>query len=195
MSTLPLDHPTLLGTLWPARGHSRWLRALLVALVGSAVLAATAHIKVPFWPVPMTMQTFAVLVIGMACGARLGAATVLLYLLEGALGLPVFAGGAGVAYLAGPTGGYLLGYVVAAALTGWLAERGFDRSVPRTVLAMLLGDALIMTLGVAWLSTLIGLQKAIAAGLAPFLLAEAFKIALAAVVLPGAWRLLGHRRG
>ncbi len=190
MTTARLDHPTLLGTLWPSTGETRWLRAALVVLLGSALLTATAHIKVPFWPVPMTMQTFAVLVIGMTCGARLGVATVLAYLLQGALGLPVFAGGAGLAYMTGPTGGYLLGFVLGAALTGWLAERGFDRSPARTVLAMLLGDAVILTLGVAWLATLIGLEKAIAAGLLPFLAAEAFKIALAAIILPGAWKLL-----
>ena len=88
MSTARLDHPTLLGTLWPASREARWLRAALVLLLGSALLTVTAHVKVPFWPVPMTMQTFAVLVIGMACGARLGIATVLAYLLQGALGYP-----------------------------------------------------------------------------------------------------------
>ena len=190
MTTARFDHPTLLGTLWPASGETRWLRAALVVVLGSVLLTLTAHVKVPFWPVPMTMQTFAVLVIGMACGARLGVATVLVYLMQGAMGMPVFAGGAGLAYITGPTGGYLLGFVLAAGLTGWLAERGFDRSPVRTVIAMLLGDALILTLGVAWLATLIGLQKAVAAGLVPFLAAEGFKIALAAIVLPGAWKLL-----
>ena len=193
MTTARLDHPTLLGTLWPASSETRWLRAALVIALGSLLLTLTAHVKVPFWPVPMTMQTFAVLAIGMACGARLGVATVLAYLLQGALGMPVFAGGAGLVYMTGPTGGYLLGFVLAAGLTGWLAERGFDRSPVRTVVAMLLGDALILTLGVAWLATLIGLEKAIAAGLVPFLAAEGFKIALAAVVLPGVWKLLGRQ--
>jgi len=192
--TTAAAYPTLLGTMWPVRGDTRLLRAALVVMAGSVLLAVTAHVKVPFWPVPMTMQTFAVLVIGMACGARLGAATVAVYLLEGALGLPVFAGGAGFAYLAGPTGGYLAGFVLAAALTGWLAERGFDRSVLRTMAAMLAGDVIILGLGVAWLATLIGAEKAIAAGLLPFLAAEVFKIVLAAAVLPGAWRLLGGRR-
>ena len=194
MTTAAIHHPTLLGTLWPASGNARVLRAALVVLLGSLLLTVTAKVQIPWWPVPMTMQTFAVLVLGMTCGPRLGVATVLAYLAQGAAGLPVFAGGAGLAYLAGPTGGYLLGFVLAAGLTGWLAERGFDRSPARTLAAMLAGDALILGLGVTWLSTLIGFEKALAAGLLPFLSAEAFKIALASAVLPGAWRLLGRRR-
>lgn len=193
MTTAALHHPTLLGTLWPASGGTRVLRAMLVVALGSLLMTVTAKVQIPFWPVPMTMQTFAALVLGMACGARLGMAAVLAYLVQGAAGLPVFAGGAGLAYLAGPTGGYLVGFVLAAGLTGWLASRGFDRSPLRTVIAMLAGDALILGLGVAYLSTLIGLEKAITAGLLPFLAAEAFKILLAAAVLPGAWRLVGRR--
>ena len=106
---------------------------MLLALVGTLALTVSAKTQIPFWPVPMTMQTFVVLVIGMAYGARLGVATIALYLLEGALGLPVFAGtpekGVGLAYMMGPTGGYLLGFVAGAWLCGWLAERGFDRLI------------------------------------------------------------------
>ena len=194
MTAMQSTHQTLAATLWPAEGMSKALRAILLALVGSALLTVSAKIQVPFWPVPMTMQTFAVLVIGMAYGWRLGAATVLLYLVQGAAGLPVFAGGGGAAYMAGTTGGYLAGFLVAAALVGVLAERGWDRSVGATLLAMAMGTAIIFLLGVAWLTGLIGLEKAIAGGLTPFIAGAAFKIALAAAVLPLAWRLLGRNR-
>jgi biotin transport system substrate-specific component len=139
------------------------------------------------------MQTFVVLVIGAAFGWKLGAATLLLYLAEGALGLPVFAGtparGIGIAYMAGPTGGYLVGFVAGAALCGWLAERGWDRSVRRTAVAMALGHVLILGSGWAWLAVLVGPQKAYLAGVAPFYLATVLKTALALAALPLAWRV------
>lgn len=121
---------TFADLLWPARGAAPPLRVLLLALLGSVLLTISAKIEVPFYPVPMTMQTLVVLLLGMAYGARLGAATVLLYLAEGAVGLPVFAGtperGIGIAYMMGPTGGYLAGFVLSAAITGWLTERRRD---------------------------------------------------------------------
>jgi biotin transport system substrate-specific component len=169
-------------------------RNVLLALAGTLALAISAKVQVPFWPVPMTMQTFVVLLIGAAYGWRLGAATVLFYLAQGAAGLPVFAAGGGIAYLAGPTGGFLAGFVLAAAAVGFLAERGFDRRAGTTVLAMLAGMAVIYACGVAWLATLTGLQTAVAKGMVPFLLADAVKIALAAAVLPLAWRAVGRRR-
>ena len=188
-------HPTLLNTVLPEAGM---IKHVLLALAGTALLTVSAKIQIPFWPVPMTMQTFAVLVIGMAFGPRLGAATVLLYLAEGAAGLPVFAGtpekGLGIAYMAGPTGGYLLGFAVSAFVVGTLAERGWDRGVFTTLAAMGIGTAIIFALGVGWLATLIGPEKAIEFGLVPFLAAAAFKIALAAAVLPLAWQALGSRR-
>lgn len=195
---------TLVGTLWRAEGADRVLRAVLVAVVGSALLWASAKVQIPWWPVPMTMQTFAVLVIGMACGWRLGAATVLLYLAEGAAGLPVFAKGGGFAYFAGPTGGYLVGFALAAGLVGWLAERGWDRSVVRTLAAMLAGTLVIYGGGLAWLTPFLAGAKgialtaafpaAVAAGVTPFLTAAAFKVALAAAVLPLAWKAIERRR-
>jgi biotin transport system substrate-specific component len=136
------------------------------------------------------MQTFVVLVLGMAYGWRLAGATVLLYLAQGAIGLPVFAAGGGIAYFAGPTAGYLVGFLLAAVAVGWLAEHGWDRSPLRTLAAMLIGTAIIFACGIAWLSTLIGLPQAIGAGLVPFLLGEAVKVALATAILPFAWRLL-----
>ena len=191
--------PTLADTLWPQQeGVRDVLRLVVLALAGTALLVLSAKIKVPFWPVPMTMQTFAVLVIGMAYGWRLGTATVALYLIEGAVGLPVFTGtperGIGVLYMVGPTGGFLIGFVAGAAISGWLAEQGWDRSIIRTLGAMLAGETVMFALGLGWLAHLFGVTKAIEFGLAPFVWAEIFKIALAAAVMPGAWWLLGRLR-
>jgi biotin transport system substrate-specific component len=192
---------TLMAALWPAgeRPELGALRGLVLAVIGSLLLTVSAKVQVPFWPVPMTMQTFAVVVIGLAFGWRLGAATVLLYLVEGAAGLPVFAGtperGIGMAYMVGPTGGYLIGFLVAATLCGWLAERGWDRRLVPALLAMLLGHAVIFVFGIFWLGQAIGLEKAIAVGFTPFLLGTVVKIALAAAVLWAAWLGLERRRG
>jgi len=191
-------HPTLAGAAWPQAADS-WLRMAVLAVAGTVLLTVSAKIQVPFYPVPMTMQTFAVLVIGMAYGWKLGGATLLLYLAEGAVGLPVFAGtpekGIGLAYMAGPTGGYLAGFVLAAGIAGWLGEKGWDRSIPMTVAAMVIGTAVIFVPGYAWLAALIGGEKAWAFGVLPFLWGEVFKIALAAAVLPGAWKLIAKFRG
>ncbi len=189
---------TLAATVWPARAEAgvNALRAVLLALVGSALVAISAQIHVPMYPVPMTMQPFAVIVIGAAYGARLGFATLVLYIAEGALGLPVFAGMKGGAiHLSGPTAGYIFGFALAAGAVGWLAERGWDRNILSTIVAMTIGMALIYIPGVAWLAALIGTEKAIAAGMMPFLIGDAVKIALAALVLPGAWWLIGRARG
>lgn len=190
-------HPTLAGAAWPGAAGS-WLRMAILAIAGTVLLTISAKIQVPFYPVPMTMQTFAVLVIGMAYGWKLGSATLLLYLAEGAVGLPVFAGtpekGIGLAYMAGPTGGYLVGFVLAAGIAGWLGEKGWDRSIPMTVTAMVIGTVIIFVPGYAWLAALIGGEKAWAFGVLPFLWGEVFKIALAAAVLPGAWKLIAKFR-
>lgn len=183
-------HATLADVLWSPAAGSTAVRAIVLAVIGSLLLTISAKIQVPFWPVPMTMQTFVVLVLGVAYGWRLAGATVLLYLAQGALGLPVFAGGGGLAYMAGPTGGYLAGFLLAAVAVGWLAERGWARSAPSTLAAMLIGTAIIFGCGIAWLATLIGLPQAISAGLVPFLLSEAVKIALATALVPSAWRLM-----
>ena len=187
-----IAHATLADALWSPAAGSPAVRAIVLAVIGSILLTLSAKIQVPFWPVPMTMQTFVVLVLGVAYGWRLAGATVLLYLAQGALGLPVFAAGGGPAYMAGPTGGYLVGFLLAAVTVGWLAERGWARSWTSTLAAMLIGTAIIFACGIAWLSTLIGLPKGIDAGLKPFLLSEAVKIALATALVPFAWRLL-HR--
>jgi biotin transport system substrate-specific component len=167
--------------LWPAQGASRALRAVLLALLGSALLTISAKIEVPFYPVPMTMQTLVVLLLGMAYGARLGTATVLLYLAEGAAGLPVFAGtperGIGIPYMLGPTGGYLVGFMLSAAITGWLTERRRDWLT--LVLAVTAGSIVVFIPGVLWLAHLIGFEQAIAHGLMPFLWATLVKGAIA----------------
>ena len=202
MLSLAASKDTLATTVWPVEGDSlatRIGRAVLLAVVGSLLLWATAKVQVPFYPVPMTMQTFAVLAIGMAYGWRLGAATILLYLAEGAMGLPVFAGtpekGLGLAYMAGGTGGYLFGFILAAAACGWLAERGWDRRAIPTALAMLIGNVLIYIPGLLWLGILFGWDKPILTwGLTPFLLGDVTKAALAAAVLPLTWRLIDRRR-
>lgn len=197
MKTLTPHPDTLAAALW--QGADTLPRNVALALAGSIALCVSARIQVPFYPVPMNMQTFVVLMVGMAFGWRLGAATVLLYLAEGALGLPVFAGtpekGIGLAYMAGPTGGYLLGFVFAAALTGWLAERGFDRNVMLTAVAMLLGNAVIYIPGLLWLGAVVGWdQPVLAWGLMPFLFGDATKLALAALLMPMLWKLPGARQ-
>ncbi len=174
----------------PARfGAGTLPRAILAVIAGSALLAASAHVQVPFWPVRLSMQSFVVLAIGLACGGRLGVATLLAYLAEGALGLPVFQAGAGPAYMAGPSGGYLVGFVLAAGTVGALAERGATRGWVGTVAVLLLGEALIYAPGIAWLAILFGSAKAVAVGLVPFLPAEACKLALAAATAPHLRRL------
>jgi biotin transport system substrate-specific component len=186
---------TLAARLWPVEAGNAVTRAIVLIVAGSLLLTLSAKVQVPFWPVPMTMQTFVVLLLGAAYGSTLGAATVLAYLAQGAVGLPVFAKGGGLAYMMGPTGGYLLGFLVAAWLVGKLAERGLDRRVPTALAVFLLGDLVIFAFGVSWLASLMGLEKAWAAGVVPFLPAEALKIALAMAVLPLAWRLGGRRSG
>ena len=152
------------------------------------------------------MQTFAVLGIGIAYGARLGVATLVLYLLEGLAGMPVFAGGAsGPAVFAGPTGGYLIGFVFAAGIVGKLAEDGWDRSPLRTAAAMVVGNLAIYLCGVAWLTQFLasrqtldlasGFTRALAVGLYPFLLGDGLKLLLATGLLWGAWRLVDARGG
>lgn len=183
--------PTLARAAFPQTGLTR---DLLLVLGGAALVALAAQLELPLRPVPLTLQTLAVLLVGAALGSRRGALSLLSYLAAAALGLPVLSGGAGgLARLLGPTGGYLLGFVLAAGLVGWLVQRfGSDRSVGGTALAMLAGNVLIYLPGLAWLAHVTGLhgQSLLAAGLVPFLLGDALKLGLAALLLPLAWRLL-----
>lgn len=197
--TLSQLYPSVVDTLWQAEDRStRLVRGLVLAAVGTLLLTASAKIQVPFWPVPMTMQTFVVLTIGMAYGWRLAGATLLLYMAEGAMGLPVFAGtpakGIGLAYMMGGTGGYLVGFVLAAMTTGWLAEKGWDRTMLGTALAMLIGNIIIYVPGVTYLGLLFGWDKPILEwGLTPFILGDVIKLALAAMAMPLAWKALGKK--
>lgn len=183
--------------LLPAEGSRLWVKPAALLALGIAALTVAAKIRVPFWPVPITMQTFVVMTIGAAYGLRLGTATVLGYLLLGALGLGVFTGeSAGLAYMAGSTGGYLVGFALAAAFLGWAARRGWDRSAARMAGAMLVGSALIYIPGVAWLGVLFGFDQPILNwGLYPFMIGDALKLALAAWLFPLAWRAVGDARG
>ena len=178
---------TLASSYWPRLSSSMMLQAVTV-VAGSILLAISAKVQVPFWPVPMTMQTFVVLLLGATLGPRLAGATLALYLAEGALGLPVFAKGAGLAYMAGPTGGYLAGFFLAAIVTGWLSSRGYGRSIVTTLTAFTAGEVIIFAVGAGWLATFVGLEKAIVLGVTPFLLAEVLKVGLACAVLPIAWK-------
>lgn len=168
-----------------------------VALVlgGSLLLALSARVSFYMGAVPFSAQTLVVLLLGVVLGAGRGSLAIVAYLAEGACGMPVFVGGtAGAAYLVGPTGGYLAGFVVAAALTGFLAQRGWDRSKVSTMFAMVLGLAIIHAMGVAWLSGFIGLGKALYSGSIVFLPGEVIKVALATALLPTIWQMIGAKK-
>jgi len=191
-------HPTLVSTLLspPASVTRGGLRTAALVTAGVALLALLAQVRLQLGPVPFTGQTLGVLLLGAAYGARLGAMTTGVYLLLGAIGLPLFTGGhAGVAYLLGPTGGYLLGFVAAAALLGALAERGWDRSLLGAAAGMLIASVVIYACGLVWLHAVVGGSwwKAVQLGILPFLLGDAVKLGLATGLLPAAWRLVGRR--
>jgi len=179
------------------KGSSQF-RTLFLVLAGSLLLTVSAKVQVPFYPVPMTLQTLVVLLIGVAFGWRMGFATVLAYLAQGAMGLPVFAGtpekGLGLLYMTGPTGGYLVGFALAAATTGWLAERGFDRTAIGTAIAMVAGNVVIYACGLVWLSNFVGMEKAVTFGMGPFVFGDLVKIALATVTLPMIWKFLNRHQ-
>jgi biotin transport system substrate-specific component len=178
----------------PAVAKRALIYDAVLALTGSLIIALASQLAVylPFSPVPVTGQTLAVLMLGAVLGSRRGLISVLAYLAEGAMGLPVFAGGAaGIARILGPTGGYLLGFALAAFVTGWLAERGWDRQIIFTLLAMILGNIVIYVVGLGWLSIYVGMKNAVPMGLYPFIAGDLLKIALATLALPSSWKLLG----
>lgn len=187
----------------PTEGTALWLKRAVLVLLGIAALGIAAKIRVPFWPVPLTMQTFVVLTVGAAYGMRLGVVTMLGYLLVGALGFDVFTSSSaeshGLAYMMGGTGGYLAGFVLAAAILGWLARQGWDRSIVKMAAALLIGNAIIYVPGILWLGHLYAETKGWATvldwGLWPFLAGDALKLALAALLLPVAWSAVGKARG
>ncbi|MCF6315953.1 MAG: biotin transporter BioY [Marinosulfonomonas sp.] len=182
------------------RGTALRVKQAALVVAGIAALAVSAKIMVPMLPVPMSMGTFAVLTIGAAYGARLGLVTIFGYMLVGMLGFDVFATSTadlnGLEYMMGSTGGYLVGFVLATLALGLLAARGWDRSPVKMVGAMLIGNALIYVPGLLWLGALYGFDEPILAwGLTPFLVGDAVKLALAAVLLPALWKMVGRARG
>lgn len=188
------SHPkVLVDTVWSADGLARELTLLIG---GSLAIAAAAQLRIalPFTPVPVTGQTFAVLLIGALFGARRGAATVMTYLSLGLMGLPVFAAAPpGPGAILSPTAGYLAGFVAAAWVTGALSERGWDRRPWSTALAMGIGSCVIFAFGVLWLSRFVGWDQVLQTGFLPFIPGDLLKIGLATAILPAGWKLIGRR--
>jgi biotin transport system substrate-specific component len=191
-------HFPLAALLWPHRadGSSGPLRSVMLVALGTALLTLSAKVSLPLPYVPMTLQTLVVLLIGAAYGWRLGGLTLLTYLVVGAIGLPVFAGPVGgLAPLTGPTAGYLFGFVAAAVVTGWLSERGWDRSMILLFVAMALGHLLILGAGFGWLAfgKKLGVEKAWFVGVAPFVAGALIKNALGAALVPAIRRIFDPR--
>ncbi|MFC1738503.1 biotin transporter BioY [Planctomycetota bacterium] len=192
---------TMVDVLLPETRRRTFAYNCFLILGGAFLIALCAHIKIPLFPVPVTGQTFAILMIAALFGARRGCLSVCAYLAAGAAGLPVFAASpSGIPAFAGPTGGYLVGFVFAAYLVGTLAERGWDRKAGTTVLAMVLGNVVIYAFGLFWLWCLfaagrvsLGGKSLLAAGVYPFVIGDVLKILLAAGILPGGWKLLEGR--
>ena len=200
MAITTSNDKVLADLIGAGEGTALRVKQAVLVVLGIAALAVAAKIKVPMWPVPVTMGTFAVLTLGAAYGPRLGLATILGYMGVGALGFDVFAGSsadaAGLTYMMGGTGGYLLGYVLATVALGMAARRGLDRSLGGMALALLVGNALIYVPGLLWLGQLYGWDQPILAwGLTPFLIGDALKLVLAALLVPGLWALVGRARG
>jgi biotin transport system substrate-specific component len=176
---------------------------LALVLSGVAITALAAQISVPMWPVPFTGQTFAVLLVGTTLGAARGMISMTLYVLLGSLGLPIFtAGKSGLAYITGPTGGYLIGFVLAAVATGWLAQRQWDRKVVGAFISFLVGTAIIYAVGLPWLSVSLGqlglphdASATLQAGLYPFIPGDILKALVAGALLPLAWRFTKKDKG
>ena len=188
-----LANVTVADVFRPCGKKLAWLYDATLIIGGSFLIGLCAQLAIPLWPVPITAQTFAVLLTGALLGSRRGSLCVLAYVLEGLAGLPVFAlGRSGFAVLLSPTGGYLVGFVAAAYVTGLLAEKGWDRRVGTTILAMVFGNAVIHAFGLAWLCCLMGVNRTVlTVGLYPFIVGDILKIVLAAVTLPAGWKLLG----
>ncbi|MBN9244829.1 MAG: biotin transporter BioY [Mesorhizobium sp.] len=193
MATATIMRP-LASLALPQNRAARLAMQFGLALGGTLLLTLSAKTKVVLGPVDMNLQTLAVLLIASAFGLRLGVATLLLYLAEGAMGLPVFQStpekGIGIAYMLGTTGGYLAGFAVMAVIAGWAADRGFDRNPFKLFGAFLLAEVIMMVMGFAWLSGLIGAEKAWLFGVAPFIVPDLVKVALASAVVPAVWSLV-----
>ena len=199
---LTMTDRVLSETFWQAEGRALWAKRAVLVVLGILALAVAAKIKMPIPPSPVAvgMGTFAVLAIAAAYGPRLGLTTILGYMIIGALGFDVFQSSTaelnGWTYMTGSTGGYLFGFVFATLALGYAARLGWDRSPVKMAAAMVLGNLLIYIPGVAWLGVLYGWdQPLLAWGVTPFLIGDAMKIALAALLLPGLWKLVGRARG
>ena len=197
--TTTKHNSVLAEVILPLTGQAMRVKQIILVIAGIAALAVAAKIKIPMIPVPMTMGTFAVLSIGAAYGMCLGLVTIIGYMLIGALGFDVFAGSSaetfGITYMMGGTGGYLVGYVLAVLALGYAAHQGWDRSIRKMALAMVLGNVLIYVPGLVWLAVLYGTDAPIFTwGLTPFLLGDLVKLALAALLLPSVWGLVGSAR-
>jgi len=188
-----LTNATVADLLRPCEKSRAGLYDLVLIFAGVVFIGLSAQLSIGF-PVPFTGQTFAVLMIGALYGSRLGSMCLVSYVLAGAAGVPLFSNfGSGVLFLSGPTGGYLIGFIAAAYVVGLLAERGWDRRVWTTVLAMIFGNLVLYTFGLLWLFCLIGFStKVLVVGLYPFIVGDLLKIALAAILLPSGWKLLGY---
>jgi biotin transport system substrate-specific component len=180
-----------------AIGHDTLLQRAALVLGGSLFIAAAAQVSVPFYPVPMTLQTLAVLIVGLTFGSRLGAVTLLAYLAEGAMGLPVFAHGMNGVALTGPTAGFLFGFVGMAWLAGLAVEKGLARGVVTTALCSVVISALLYLPGLAWPAAVMGktLPELWGSWMAPFLLGDAMKAVIAAMTVWGGWLALSSRKG
>jgi biotin transport system substrate-specific component len=185
---------TVVDVFRPDAKISAFFYDAVVVICGSLILGLSAQVKVylPISPVPVTGQTFAVLMLAALLGSGRGVLTMVAYLAEGVLELPVFAGGIGAAVLVGPTGGYLLVFIPAAYVVGKLAEMGWDRRVSTTIAAMLAGEIILYTFGVNWLAIMTNFRTALAVGFYPFIFGDILKIALAAAFLPAGWKLLDY---
>lgn len=194
-----MSHATIAATLWPTRAAALpglTLRSLALVAGGVCLITLGAKASVPFWPVPLTLQTLAISVVAAAYGLRLGVATVGAYLLAGLLGAPVFAGwSVGIAPFMGPTGGFLVGFLVMAAIIGAAADRGWDKAWPKILGAMALANVIVFVPGLLWLGTFTGYgAKLLAAGLWPFALGTLVKTALGAALMPAAWAIVSRLR-
>ncbi len=192
MEQLECNRVVLMDALWPGRAALR--DALLIAASCLLIaLSAQVEIPIPFSPVPLTGQTFAVLLLGAALGSWRGAAAVISYVTLGALGIPVFAGGAGGALkLAGPTGGYLVGFAAGAFVVGLLTEKDWGRKLWSSAAAMVIGNVVIYAVGVTWLAAFVGWASVLRLGVLPFIPGDLLKLALAIWLLPAAWKLVGN---
>jgi biotin transport system substrate-specific component len=193
---------TLAATFWPSHrtassSLSAATRNVILVIAGACLITLGAKIQVPFWPVPLTLQTLAVSVIAAAYGLRLGLLTVALYLGAGAMGLPVFAGAlAGPAALIGPTAGFLAGFLVMAAIIGAAADRGLDRSFASLIGIMAIANVIVFIPGLLWLGTWTGYgAKLLETGFSPFIVGTAVKTLLGAAIMPAAWAILNRLRG